>query len=140
MDPVGRRRIKHSVTPWITLRGASTTDNILVAAGTYYPTGLQSRRDRDSSFLILRSGIKIYGGFPTGGGLRDLSTNTTVLSGNIGNPADSPQIKGCLFSGNIEANNLGCGAGIYNMNASSPVIINSIFSGKLCRKEWGSPL
>jgi len=68
--------------------GSGTNDNILVAAGTYYPTGLQSGTDRDSSFLILRSGIKIYGGYPAGGGLRDLSVNTTVLSGNIGNPDD----------------------------------------------------
>ena len=68
--------------------GSGTNDNILVAAGTYYPTGLQSGTDRDSSFLILRSGIKIYGGYPGGGGLRDLSVNTTVLSGNIGNPDD----------------------------------------------------
>ncbi|UAY55475.1 right-handed parallel beta-helix repeat-containing protein [Arachidicoccus terrestris] len=66
--------------------GSLTTDSILVAAGTYYPTGQQTGTDRDSAFLILRSGIKIYGGYPTGGGVRDTAANATVLSGNIGDP------------------------------------------------------
>lgn len=66
--------------------GSLTTDSILVAAGTYYPTGQQTGTDRDSSFLILRSGIKIYGGYPSGGGVRDTALNATVLSGNIGDP------------------------------------------------------
>ncbi|MCO5248596.1 MAG: right-handed parallel beta-helix repeat-containing protein [Chitinophagales bacterium] len=58
--------------------------NIYVAKGTYYPTGQQNGTDRDATFLIDRGGIKIYGAYPPGGGVRNLKTNTTILSGNIG--------------------------------------------------------
>lgn len=67
----------------------TTVDSILVAKGTYYPTGQQNAIDRDSSFLILRSGIKVYGGYAPGGStLRDYVANPTILSGNIGNTND----------------------------------------------------
>ncbi|WP_158639653.1 choice-of-anchor Q domain-containing protein [Arachidicoccus ginsenosidivorans] len=67
----------------------TTVDSILVAKGTYYPTGQQNSIDRDSSFLILRSGIKVYGGYPSGGvGTREAMVNPTILSGNIGNVND----------------------------------------------------
>ena len=61
----------------------SNVNTILVARGTYYPTGLQSGTDRDSTFLVSRGGIKIYGGYPTGGGTRNITANPTILSGNI---------------------------------------------------------
>ncbi len=65
-------------------------DSILVAAGTYYPA--QSAGDgayeRDKAF-ILPGGIKILGGYPTGGGLRDHLTHRTILSGDIGTPNDT---------------------------------------------------
>lgn len=57
--------------------------SILVARGTYYPTGLQSGTDRDATFLVSRGGLKIYGGYPTGGGTRNITANPTILSGNI---------------------------------------------------------
>src|SRR5690606_20068338 len=43
-------------------------DTILVAKGTYYPAGVQYDTDRDKTFLIARGGLKVYGGFPSGGG------------------------------------------------------------------------
>lgn len=59
---------------------------INVAAGTYYPTGVQAGTDRHATFLIpQRGGIGIFGGFPVGGGARNIAANPTVLSGNIGN-------------------------------------------------------
>lgn len=63
-------------------------DSILVARGTYYPTGVQSGTNRDTTFLIKSGGLKIYGGYPTGGGIRNIAANPTVLSGNI-NAANS---------------------------------------------------
>lgn len=63
-------------------------DSILVAKGTYYPTGNQSGTNRDSTFAITRGGLKIYGGYPGGGGVRDVTANPTILSGAI-NTADS---------------------------------------------------
>ena len=64
----------------------SSITQILVAKGTYKPTG-DSNRDsnRDSSFTILRGGLKLYGGYPSGGGTyRNMGYNPTVLSGDIG--------------------------------------------------------
>lgn len=61
----------------------TTIREIHVAAGTYYPTGEQSGTNRDSSFVILRGGLKLFGGYPNGGGVRNFVTNKTVLSGNI---------------------------------------------------------
>ena len=59
---------------------------IHVAKGTYYPTGEQSGTDRDRTFGIGRIGLKVLGGFPTGGGIRDWVSNLTILSGEIGDP------------------------------------------------------
>ena len=68
-----------------TANAASTGKYIIhVAKGTYYPSGLQSGTNRDSTFFIARSGIRIYGGYQTGGGLRTLNAYPTILSGNIG--------------------------------------------------------
>ena len=37
----------------------------------------------DSSFAIYRGNIKIFGGFPNGGGVRDISANPVYLSGKL---------------------------------------------------------
>ena len=63
---------------------ATTVDTILVAQGTYYPTGNQAGTNRDSTLLIKRGGIKIYGGYPSGGGVRNTTSYPTILSGDIG--------------------------------------------------------
>lgn len=66
---------------------AENIDSILIARGTYYPTGLQSGTDRSSTFLIpQRGGIKLYGGFNSSNGSRDIAGNPTILSGDIGTP------------------------------------------------------
>ncbi len=50
---------------------------ILVAEGIYYPDSL----DRDASFA-LKNGVRMYGGYPSGGGARDTALfSATVLSG-----------------------------------------------------------
>ncbi|HMQ06172.1 MAG TPA: Calx-beta domain-containing protein, partial [Saprospiraceae bacterium] len=68
-------------------------DEIWVAEGVYYPDrilGLETG-DRNASF-ILRNGIRILGGFPSGGnpGLADRNPSTfqSILCGDIGNPND----------------------------------------------------
>lgn len=63
----------------------NSIQTILVASGTYYPTGQQSGTRRDSTFAILRGGLKLYGGYPSGGGTRSIATNPTFLDGNINN-------------------------------------------------------
>lgn len=62
---------------------------IHIAKGTYYPTGAQNNPYRDSSFVISRSGLKLLGGFPTGGGVRDYKGNPTLLSGDLSLPNDT---------------------------------------------------
>lgn len=75
-----------------------TVKEIRVAKGTYYPTGIQSDTTRDSTFLITRGGLKILGGYSTGGGPRRIldgvaQSNTqaasTILSGDIGRSGDN---------------------------------------------------
>lgn len=64
-----------------------TVKTIYVAKGTYYPTGAQNGTDRNATFLIpQRGGIEIYGGYPNGGGTRNIQNNPTILSGDIGIP------------------------------------------------------
>lgn len=64
---------------------AQEGDQIWVAAGTYNPT---TDTDRTATFQ-LKSGVAIYGGFfgtEVALSQRDWLNNTTILSGNIGNP------------------------------------------------------
>jgi len=63
---------------------------IWVAKGTYYPS---ITSNRDEFFYITRNDLKVYGGFSgseTSLSERDIQTNETILSGNIGaaNSAD----------------------------------------------------
>ncbi|KAK6028700.1 polymorphic outer membrane protein repeat-containing domain protein [Ostertagia ostertagi] len=55
--------------------------HILIAKGTYFPT---PDNNRDSAIVIRRSNIKIYGGYPKGGGSRNIAANPTIIDGNIG--------------------------------------------------------
>jgi len=71
------------------LATAVSGNNILIAKGTYYPTGIQNGTDRDSTFLITAGGIKLYGGYNSTTGIRNIATNTTILSGDIGVAGDS---------------------------------------------------
>lgn len=76
---------------YVTLNAALSAANadtavrtILVAKGTYYPTGSASGTDRNASFTLIRGGLKIVGGYNASTGTRDLSANPTYLSGDIG--------------------------------------------------------
>ncbi|MCC0179565.1 hypothetical protein I4641_21640 [Waterburya agarophytonicola K14] len=69
------------------LNSANELQEIWVAAGTYLPT---TDGDREISFVI-PDRVEVYGGFVGGEterGERDWQANSTVLSGNIGNPND----------------------------------------------------
>ncbi len=70
------------------LASATAGSAIWVATGTYTPT---TTSDRNITFQI-NSGVKIYGGFAgneTSLSARNFQSNTTVLSGNIGNAASN---------------------------------------------------
>lgn len=59
------------------LGAAISGDDIYVAEGIYTP-GTQT-----SSSFGLKDGVALYGGYPTGGGARDVTANVTVLSGDV---------------------------------------------------------
>jgi len=80
------------------------TERIFVAKGTYIPSlkpfimdvnkiGTQSNTffENDKTFHI-RSGLEVYGGYPTGGGLRDILNNPTILNGVLGNGDSVKQV------------------------------------------------
>jgi surface protein len=60
-------------------------ESLLIAKGTYYPTGIATGTNRESTFNIGRGGIRLYGGYHAGTGERNWVANTTILSGAIGN-------------------------------------------------------
>ena len=73
----------------------NTVQNIWVAAGTYYPSAYPRQSTPQSSGTIddrsftfhLVNGVALYGGFSgteTTLGERDITNNTTTLSGNLG--------------------------------------------------------
>ena len=55
---------------------------IRVAAGTYYPDTTNLGDPRDAAFQMINC-VTIYGGYPSGGGERDLHQHETILSGDI---------------------------------------------------------
>lgn len=79
---------------------ACTGAEIWVAAGTYYPT---TGTDRNATFSM-KNGVGIYGGFDGSETLlsqSDWLNNTTVLSGNIGDPNDaSDNSYSVVYAGN----------------------------------------
>ncbi|MCF2490839.1 right-handed parallel beta-helix repeat-containing protein [Dyadobacter sp. CY347] len=64
----------------------SCVSEIHVAQGTYHPT---SDTNRDSTFTFYRGGLKIFGGYPSGGGTRNSKLNATILSGDLGMQGDT---------------------------------------------------
>lgn len=86
---------------------------ILIAKGTYYPTGVQQLTDRDASFQI-NFPLVIEGGYPTGGGQRNIGKNKSILSGNIGNPNSNDDNSYHVLTVN---------SGVYN---TSPIFISGV--------------
>jgi len=61
-------------------------DTILVAQGTYFPETVAGTGGdlRDRTFLFTRDGLAVLGGYPSGGGARDIENNVTLLNGDLG--------------------------------------------------------
>lgn len=59
-------------------------DSILIAKGTYTTEGNAGINNMDTAFVVRKSGgLKIYGGYPSGGGLRNPAENKTILSAEM---------------------------------------------------------
>ena len=127
------------------LTGATSGDEIWVAAGTYKPT---AGTDRTATFQ-LKDGVALYGGFAgteTARSQRDPAVNITTLSGDIGisddnsdnlyhvvTGEDGATIDGfTITAGNANSGNCpgkDCyGGGMYN-STSSPAVTNVVFNG-----------
>src|SRR5262245_49553430 len=130
-------------------------DQIWVARGTYTPT---SGTDRTISF-VLDAGVAVYGGFAgteTALSQRNVATNVTTLSGEIGKPGDNSDNsfhvvtssgldKTAILDGfTISAGNangdvsqqLHLGGCLYN-NSSSPTLTDLTFSGNFAGTGGG---
>ncbi|OWY24927.1 hypothetical protein C7N43_21670, partial [Sphingobacteriales bacterium UPWRP_1] len=99
---------------------------INVAAGLYKPTkkpynaGLEiTTADAREVTFHIRDGLAVYGGFPAGGGTRNVAANATILSGDIDNN-DS----------NVDGNNIAeTTANIAGSNAYHVVLASAAASG-----------
>ncbi len=131
---------------------AVSGQEIWVAAGTYYPGDL-----REDSFM-LKTGVKIYGGFKGGEstlGQRDVWGNPAVLSGEIGVNGDNSDnsyhvvsasgnmttantvLDGFVIRGGYADNGSG-GAGLLLQNGASPLITHCIFSNNVSTGNGGA--
>jgi len=71
---------------------SGNTIKIFVKAGTYYPGGNSSHRNRDTSFVLSNPNTHLFGGFSgveTSEEQRNSAVNPTILCGNIGKSGDS---------------------------------------------------
>ena len=66
----------------------SIVKTIYVAKGTYKPT---YDGNKEATFAINRI-FNIYGGYPPGGGIRNVRANPTILSGELGNQINSHRV------------------------------------------------
>jgi hypothetical protein len=102
----------------LALQQASAGTQIWVAAGTYTPT---ASADRKISFNI-PNGVKVYGGFS---GIeqsieeRQIENNTTILSGEIGQPGIGDNSFSVVIMENVDANTILDGLTITAGNANS---------------------
>ncbi len=144
---------------------AAEGDEIWVAKGTYLPTATM---DRSISF-VLKNGVALYGGFDgkeTSRDKRDWGVNPTILSGDIGvfdEYSDNSYhvvygtfldttavLDGFTISFGYadETADRQYGAGMYNLDFSSPLLTNLTFSnnhagikgGGVCNSNHSDPV
>lgn len=149
--PAAYKTLKEALT--IAAQCPAVTE-IRVASGLYYPTGTQSGTNREESFTLSRSNLKLLGGYSPFDGSRNIAANITILSGDIGTPSvdtdnsyhvlvaanipatDSLIIEGFTFtkakatgSGNVTVNtkpfDRGYGGGLYMHTAGPNVAVRS---------------
>ncbi len=66
------------------VQASTGIDSVLVSRGTYFPAGMASATlgNPAISLALIRGNIKLYGGYPSGGGTRNITNNPTVLNGD----------------------------------------------------------
>ena len=141
------------------IREASSGKIILVAEGTYKPDANSANPggngDSNETFQ-LRSGVAIYGGFPSGGcnswASRDPNIHHSILSGDIGVPDNNSDNAYNVVTGGVTADNTavldgfvitagngGGGGGLYNLEGC-PTINNCTFTDNTGSDNGGAVL
>lgn len=124
-------------------------DDIWVAQGTYKTTPGTTR----TIYFVVKNGTKLYGGFSGVEATlneRDIESNETILSGEIGsgnvfdnsyrvvsfiNVANQTRLDGFTIKGGY--NNSSSGGGVRSSN-SSPIIANCTFTGNYATEGGGA--
>ena len=150
------------------IASAEYGDDVWVAAGSYYPTDGESNRfrwggssDSDLRYFSfkLKSGVRIYGGFPKIGNPdmndRDIENNQTIFSGNIGDASSNTDNSyRIIYSNDASIDDLtvldgvyvqeayndssdGNGGGMYN-SAGAPIVRNVVFSMNYAASKGGA--
>lgn len=110
------------------------TGEILVSEGTYQPAFSRS--------FSMRNNVKIYGGFPAGGGSftdRNTITHESILQGNSASVIHNYALNTtALLDGfTITGGNAASGGGMYNFQAG-PSINNCLFTGNVTASNGGA--
>jgi len=99
---------------------SSTGAVIFVAAGTYNET------------ITLKENVILLGGYPSGGGKRDVINNATIIDGSQGSVPVVTGADYAVLDGFTIQNGKAChGAGIY-CQGTSPTIQNNIIKNNVC--------
>ena len=118
----------------------SGVSEIWVAKGTYRPTG---DTDRTVTFRLL-DGVAVYGGFlgtESDRSERDFVSNVTVLSGDIGVPADSTDNSYHVVTGSgTDATAVLDGFTITGGNANEPVLLAALAQAEAYSKTDTKPV
>lgn len=127
-----------------TINSAPFGANVWVAAGTYkpnaYPVGCVGCSSNRDWVFVIKNGVNIYGGFTGTGPNPDaiLSTNETVLSGEINTPNVSDNVYHVLMAVDISTptvlDKLTIRAGNANINSQITV------AGQTLYRVWGGGL
>jgi hypothetical protein len=140
----------------------TSIDSILVAGGTYYPTGYQAGENRLASFTLLRSGIHLLGGYSGNDSVaRNAGAFNTTLNGNINNENSTNDNSyhvitlrnvgnNCTLDGFVITNGradstsapYNTGGGVFNDaqgtgKAGNPTISNCVFYNNTARSGGG---
>lgn len=100
---------------------------IRVAEGSYYPAG---------SFKLFRGGLKMYGGYPSGGGTRNTFLHPTILDGAIGALTSSNHV--VVIAGiNADADSLVVDGFIIQNGLANQAQTNN-YNGFLLRRNYGA--
>lgn len=113
-------------------------DSVFIAKGTYHPGDVNEILSTDVSFDVWTS-VKILGGYPNGGGARNVNTNAVVLSGDINSQAKTDNAVHIMRIGSGTADTT-LVDGITFMNGYAAGTGTNISNGNFYRRTMGGAI